>query len=76
MQAHWKAIAGFSVAMLAALILSLAGGSYYWVYGLVLGGAVLAFGYLISVARFDGRPSDADEDHQRRVRRRHVPFEP
>ncbi len=75
MQAHWKAVAGFSLAMLTALIIAIAGGSYYWVYGLVAGGAVFAFAYLISVARFDDRPSHADEDHQRRARGRHLPFE-
>lgn len=75
MQAHWKAIAAFSIALLAAFGLAVTGASYAWIYGLMAVAAVFAFAYLVAVARFDGRPSDTDEDQERRAHKPPMRYE-
>lgn len=71
MQKHWKAIQWFSIVFIFSLILAFVKGWFFLVYGLLLGLAVLGFVYLVAVTRFDGRPSDEDEEKQERAQRHH-----
>lgn len=69
MQRHWKAIQWFAIIFATLLIFAFWREWYFLVYGVLLGTAVIGFVYLISVTRFDGRPSDEEEEHQARARR-------
>ena len=66
MQRHWKAIEWFSLVLAFSIIVALAKGWLYLVYGIVLGAAVVAFVYLIDIARFDDLPSEEEREEQKR----------
>lgn len=71
MERHWKAIQWFAVAFVALLILAFIKEWFFVVYGLFLAAAVLGFVYAIAVARFDGRPSDEEEEEREHHERAH-----